>query len=104
MSDSLCDGRTFRLINIVDDYNREVLHIEVDTSLPTVRLIRSLEYLQEFRGLPKMIRVDNGPEFVYKALDEWAHRRQVKLVFSRPEHRPITPSLKPSTGVSVTGA
>jgi putative transposase len=60
MNDALWDGRKFRLLNIVDDYNREVLHIEADTSLPTTRLIRSLEYLREFRGLPKMIRVDNG--------------------------------------------
>ncbi len=64
MSDTLWDGRRFRLLNIVDDYNREVIHIEADTSLPTMRLIRSLEYLKEFRGLPKMIRVDNGPEFI----------------------------------------
>jgi putative transposase len=59
MSDTLWDGRRFRLLNIVDDYNREVLHIEADTSLPTTRLIRTLEYLKEFRGLPEMIRVDN---------------------------------------------
>lgn len=64
MSDTLWNGRRFRLLNIIDDYNREVLHIETDLSLPTLRLIRVLEYLQEFRGLPKMIRVDNGPEFI----------------------------------------
>jgi putative transposase len=49
MSDALWDGRKFRLLNIVDDYNREVLHIETDTSLPTIRLIRALEYLKEVR-------------------------------------------------------
>jgi putative transposase len=59
MSDALWNGRKFRLLNIVDDYNGEVLHIEADTSLPTLRLIRCLEYLKECRGLPKMIRVDN---------------------------------------------
>lgn len=58
MSDSLWDGRKFRLLNIVDDYNREVLHTETDTSLPAVRLIRVLEMLKEFRGLPLMIRVE----------------------------------------------
>ena len=57
MSDTLWDGRRFRLLNIIDDYNREVLHIETDLSLPTPRLIRVLEYLREFRGLPQMIRV-----------------------------------------------
>lgn len=64
MSDSLWDGRRYRLLNIVDDYNREVLALEADLSLPALRVIRVLEYLREFRGLPKMIRVDNGPEFI----------------------------------------
>jgi putative transposase len=84
MSDSLWDGRTFRLLNIVDDYNREVLHIEADTSLPTVRLIRSLEYLREFRGLPNMIRVDNGPEFISAKLDAWCKDNNITLVFIQP--------------------
>ena len=64
MNDTLWDGRKFILLNIVDDYTREVLHIEADISLPTMHLIRPLEYLKEFRGLPKMIQVDNGPEFI----------------------------------------
>ena len=64
LSDSLWDGRTFRLLNIVDDYNREILTMEADLSIPALRLIRVLEYLKEFRGLPEMIRVDNGPEFI----------------------------------------
>jgi len=84
MSDALWDGRKFRLLNIVDDYNREVLHIEADTSLPTVRLIRSLEYLKEFRGLPKMIRVDNGPEFISAKLDEWCKENKITLLFIQP--------------------
>jgi putative transposase len=84
MSDALWNGRKFRLLNIVDDYNREVLHIEADTSLPTVRLIRSLEYLKEFRGLPKMIRVDNGPEFISAKLDEWCKEHKITLVFIQP--------------------
>jgi putative transposase len=57
MADSLWNGRTFRLLNIVDDFNREVLHIEADTSLPTARLIRCLEMLKLTKGLPKMIRI-----------------------------------------------
>jgi putative transposase len=84
MSDALWDGRKFRLLNIVDDYNREVLHIEADTSLPTVRLIRSLEYLKEFRGLPRMIRVDNGPEFISSKLDMWCKDHQITLLFIQP--------------------
>jgi len=62
MSDSLVDGRRFRLLNIIDDYNRESLWIEVDTSLPSLRVIRVLERLVELRGKPLRIRVDNGPE------------------------------------------
>lgn len=84
MNDTLWDGRRFRLLNIVDDYNREVLHIEADISLPTMRLIRSLEYLKEFRGLPKMIRVDNGPEFISVQLDIWCKEHQITLVFIQP--------------------
>jgi putative transposase len=84
MSDSLWDGRTFRILNVVDDYNREVLHIEADTSLPTVRLIRTLEYLKEFRGLPQMIRVDNGPEFISSKLDLWCKEQKITLAFIQP--------------------
>ncbi|NIR52410.1 IS3 family transposase, partial [candidate division KSB1 bacterium] len=62
MHDSLWDGRSFRLLNVIDDYNRQVLHIESDTSLPALRVIRVLSQLSETRGLPNMIRVDNGPE------------------------------------------
>lgn len=84
MSDSLWDGRKFRLLNIVDDYNRQVLALEADVSLPALRVIRVLEYLKEFRGLPKMIRVDNGPEFISHHLDEWCRRHQISLSFIQP--------------------
>lgn len=84
MADSLWNGRTFRLLNIVDDFNREVLHIESDTSLPTARLIRCLEMLKELRGLPKMIRVDNGPELISASLDAWCKENGITLVFIQP--------------------
>lgn len=84
MNDSLWDGRRFRLLNIIDDYNRELLMIEADLSLPTLRLIRVLEYLKEFRGLPKMIRMDNGPEFISHKLDLWAKENKVDLIFIQP--------------------
>jgi putative transposase len=64
MADSLWNERTFQLLNIVDDFNREVLHIEADTSQPTARLIRCLEMLKLTKGLPKMKRVDNCPELI----------------------------------------
>jgi putative transposase len=84
MSDTLWDGRRFRLLNIIDDYNREVLHIETDLSLPTLRLIRVLGYLKEFRGLPQIIRVDNGPEFISHRLDMWCKEHKISLAFIQP--------------------
>jgi putative transposase len=84
MVDSLWNGRTFRLLNIVDDYNREVLHIEIDTSLPTARLIRCLEMLKAMGKLPRMIRVDNGPELISAALDAWCRENGITLVFIQP--------------------
>ena len=84
MADSLWDGRAYRLLNIVDDFNREVLHVEVDTSLPTLRLIRCLEMLEVIRGLPTMIRVDNGPELISAALDAWCKDHGITLIFIQP--------------------
>jgi putative transposase len=84
MSDSLWDGRSYRLLNVMDDYNREVLSIEADTSLPTLRVIRVLKRLKEYRGLPQMIRVDNGPEFISAKLDMWCKEHKVQLVFIQP--------------------
>jgi len=62
MTDSLVDGRRFRLLNIIDDYNRESLWIEMDTSLLSLRVIRVLEKMVDMRGKPQKIRVDNGSE------------------------------------------
>lgn len=84
MNDSLWDGRSFRLLNVMDDHNREVLWIESDTSLPALRVIRVLERLEESRGLPQMIRVDNGPEFISSRLDIWCREKKITLVFIQP--------------------
>ncbi len=84
MSDSLWNGRKFRVLNIIDDYNREMLVMDPDFSMPAVRVIRSLEFLKEFRGLPKMIRVDNGPEFISHELDEWCRKNGVTVVYIQP--------------------
>lgn len=84
MSDSLWDGRKFRVLNVVDDYNRQMLAMEADLSLPALRVIRVLEYLKEFRGLPKMIRVDNGPEFISHKLDEWCRKHNIFLLYIQP--------------------
>jgi putative transposase len=84
MSDALWDGRRIRLLNIIDDFNREVLSIETDTSLPAQRVIRCLEELAVIRGLPKMIRVDNGPEFISDKLDNWCKDKEIQLIFIQP--------------------
>ncbi len=84
MSDSLTDGRRFRLLNILDDFNRESLAIEVDTSLPSLRVIRELEKLVEARGCPTTIRCDNGPEFISHKLEDWSAARRITLQFIQP--------------------
>lgn len=86
MSDSLTDGRRFRLLNIMDDFNRESLAIEVDTSLPSLRVIRVLERLIDQRGCPVSIRCDNGPEFISHKLQEWCSHesRRINLQFIQP--------------------
>ena len=84
MSDSLWNGRKIRLLNVIDDYNREILWIETDTSLPTHRVIRTLEALKDSRGLPKMIRVDNGPEFISSKLSLWCEENSIQLLFIEP--------------------
>lgn len=84
MSDSLWDGRNYRLLNVIDDYNREMLCIEADISLPALRVTRVLENLIRERGIPQMIRVDNGPEFISRQLDMWCKERKIQLVFIQP--------------------
>jgi putative transposase len=80
----LYQGRRFKSLTIVDDCTRESPAIEVDTSIPGIRVMRVLDRLKETRGLPKVIVVDNGPEFSGKVLDDWAWRNGVKLDFIDP--------------------
>ena len=84
MVDTLADGRPFRTLNIVDDFTRECLAIEVDRSLPGARVVRVLERLRATIGLPQVIVVDNGPEFAGRTLDAWAYAARVTLRFIRP--------------------
>ena len=84
MSDSLFCGRRFRTFNVVDDFNREALAIEIDLSLPSLRVIRVLERIVAWRGYPKQLRMDNGPEFISAALAEWAEEHDIKLEFIKP--------------------
>ena len=84
MRDTLASGRSFRTLNVVDEFTRECLAIEVDTSLPGARVTRVLDHLREQRGLPELLIMDNGPEFTGKALDSWAYHHGVRLHFIDP--------------------
>jgi putative transposase len=84
MSDQLADGRRFRLLNVVDDFTRECLAVEVDTSLSGQRVTRVLERLRAVRGLPERLVSDNGPEFTGQAVDNWAYQHRVQWQFIEP--------------------
>ena len=84
MSDSLVDGRKFRLFNVMDDYNRESLAIEVDTSLPSLRVIRVLKGLIDQRGKPATIRSDNGPEFISYQIQQWCESNAITWQYIQP--------------------
>jgi putative transposase len=98
MADRLVDGRQFRLLNVLDDFNREGLGIEVDVSLPAERVVRSLNPSSgkrplgrflillhiEWRGKPLAIRVDNGPEYVSSTLMTWAEKQGIALTYIQP--------------------
>jgi putative transposase len=75
----LRDGRRMRILTIVDDYSREALAIELDTSLPSPRVTRTLDHLGSLRGYPETIVLDNGPELTSLAMLRWAADRNVRL-------------------------
>ncbi|MFZ5614265.1 MAG: DDE-type integrase/transposase/recombinase [Pseudomonadota bacterium] len=84
MSDALWCGRRCRTFNVADDFNREVLAIEVDLYLPAVRVVRVLESIAAWRGYPARIRMDNGPAFIAGVLVDWAQQHGVALEFIQP--------------------
>lgn len=84
MQDTLVSGRCFRTLNIVDDFSREAVAIQVASSIPGDRVVRVLERIALTRGLPKLIAMDNGPAFAGRALDAWAYANGVRLHFIRP--------------------
>ena len=87
MSHRLTDGRAFRTFNVLDDFNREGLGIEVDVSLPSERVIRSLDHIMEWRGKPKGIRRDNGPEYISRVMQTGLRNRELSLyLFNRATH------------------
>lgn len=84
MHDNLIDGRRYRTLNIIDDYNREALITEIDFSLPSARVIRTLDQLIECRGKPFAIRCDNGPEYISNSLKQWAKTNDIELWYIQP--------------------
>lgn len=84
MSDSLTDGRSLRTFNVIDDFNREALGIEVGLSLPSARVIRALDQVIEWRGKPAALRCDNGPEYISNELIEWANKHCITLLYIQP--------------------
>jgi putative transposase len=84
MSDTLYVGKRFRTFNVIDDFNREVLHVEIDTSITGKRLIRVFERLRLDRGLPETLRVDNGPEFLSGEFVAWAESVGMMIHYIQP--------------------
>jgi putative transposase len=84
MGDSLYSGRSYRLLNVLDEGNREALAIEVDVSLPSARVVALLEELVAQHGTPRQLRSDNGPEFIAEALRAWCEPRGIHLAFIEP--------------------
>jgi putative transposase len=84
MSDALYAGKRFRTFNVIDDFNREVLAVEIDTSITGRRLIRVFDHLRSWRGLPNVLRVDNGPEFLSAEFVAWAEEAGMTIRYIQP--------------------
>jgi len=84
MTDTLQTGRRFRTFNVLDDFNREGLAVEIDVSLPGPRIVRVLDRLAKERGYPNYIRCDNGPELRSSALQAWAQQHKVEIIYIQP--------------------
>ena len=81
MHDGLIGGKPFRSFNVIDEFNRESLNITLDTSLPGPRIIRELDKLIEWRGKPRWLRCNNGPEYISQVLYDWAKANNIILIF-----------------------
>ncbi len=84
MHDQMLDGRTFRILTVIDQWSRESVFLEANFRLSGRCVGQALDQAATVRGWPQSITVDNGTEFTSKALDEWAYRRGVKLDYTRP--------------------
>lgn len=84
MQDALFNGRTFRTLNIIDDYNREALWIEIGLSIGSKKVTQVLDCLVQERGKPREIRMDNGPEFTSAWFENWCHKNCIEIKFTQP--------------------
>ena len=84
MSDALSYGRRIRILNIIDDYNREALAVEPGFSSPSEQVIRVMKEVIFFRGKPQSVRVDNGPEFISKVFTNWCEFKGIKIKYIQP--------------------
>ena len=84
MSDTLVNGRKIRVLNIIDEYSREALTVHADYSMPSSSVINQMQILEEQRGLPSSIRVDNGPEFTSFEFTEWCRSKNIDITFIQP--------------------
>jgi putative transposase len=84
MSDALYAGNRFRAFTLIDDFNREAVAVEIDTSIRARRLIRIFEQLMQDRGLPNILRVDNGPEFISGEFVAWAESVGMQIQYIQP--------------------
>jgi putative transposase len=112
VSDAQFDGRRARAVSVIDAFTREALTIDVDQGIKGEQVVEVMAPISLIRGAPRTIRLDNGPEFISKALDRWAYENGVTLDFSRPDKallslstgRPTTLSWSRSTAACATSA
>ena len=83
-SNVLTDGRRFRTLSVLDDYNRQLLGVEIDFSLPTTRVVQALARLVEYHGCPAQLRTDNGPESISACLGKWAEQQGIIMRWIQP--------------------
>jgi putative transposase len=84
MSDALFNSRRFRTLNIIDDYNREAIWMEIGLSIGAIHMTDLLEWVIKERGKPKAIRTDNGPEFTSTVFTNWCHKHRIEIRYIQP--------------------
>ena len=104
VSDALFDGRRLRALTVVDAFTREALAIDVDQGIKGEQVVAAMARITTTRGAPRTIRVDNGPEFISKALDAGPMRTASRWTSAVPASRRTTPSWNRSMAACATSA